>query len=64
VLLRDRLKTRFGRRWWTSRAAGDLLKEIWSTGNEYSCDDLAAELELGAISLDALEADLLGGIAA
>ena len=64
VLLRDRLKTRFGRRWWASGAAGNMLKEIWSSGSEYSVDELAVELELGTVSLDPLEADLLEGIAA
>ncbi len=62
VQLRDHLKTRFGRRWWQSRPAGDLLKELWSTGTEYTADDLAAELGLGAISFDPLEADLVEGL--
>jgi hypothetical protein len=62
VQLRDLLKTRFGRRWWRSRPAGDLLKELWATGNEYTADDLAAELGLGALSFDALEHDIVEGL--
>ncbi len=59
VQLRDHLKTRFGRQWWASRPAGDLLKELWATGKEYTADDLATELGLGAISFDPLEADVV-----
>lgn len=62
VRLRDHLKTRFGRRWWTHRPAGDLLKEVWSSGDEYTADELARELGLGAIEFDSLEADLVGGL--
>jgi hypothetical protein len=62
VQLRDHLKTRFGTRWWASRAAGELLKELWSTGNEYSAEDLAAELGLGDLSFDPLVEDLLRGL--
>lgn len=64
VQVRDHLKTRFGHRWWAARRAGELLKELWSTGNEYSADELAAELGLGEISFDPLVEDLLGGLGA
>jgi hypothetical protein len=63
VQARDVLKTRYGRRWWASRPAGELLKELWATGHEYSADDLARELGTGAISFDALEVDLVEGLA-
>jgi hypothetical protein len=63
VQVRDHLKTRFGRRWWASRPAGELLKELWSTGGEYTADELAAELGLGAVSFDPLATDLVEGLA-
>jgi hypothetical protein len=62
VLLRDAFKTRYGRRWWASRAAGDLLKELWATGNEYTLDELAVEMGLGSVSTGALADDLAAGV--
>ncbi len=41
------LRDRFGRRWWTLRAAGDLLLELFSTGTSYAPEALARELGLG-----------------
>lgn len=64
VLVRDYLRTRFGNHWWTSRYAGSLLKELWSTGFEYSADEIAAELGLGPIEFDPLADDLVEGLAA
>jgi hypothetical protein len=57
--LRDYLKVRFGSRWWEHREAGDLLKEIWSAGAEYNAAEIASELGLGAVTLDALEAEIV-----
>jgi hypothetical protein len=59
VRLRDYLKVRFGSRWWEHREAGDLLKEIWSAGAEYNAAEIASELGLGAVTLDALEAEIV-----
>jgi hypothetical protein len=56
--LRDHFKMRFGSRWWEERGAGELLKEIWSAGGEYSAAEIAAELGLGEISFDPLDAEL------
>jgi hypothetical protein len=57
--LRDYGRTHFGRRWWSSRRAGELFKELWSTGGEYSAEELAAELGLGPLSFDLLGAELV-----
>jgi hypothetical protein len=54
VALRDYLKTRFDRRWWASKRAGDFLKEIWDTGDRYDADEMAAQIGLGPISFDML----------
>jgi hypothetical protein len=58
VQLRDHVKVQFGSRWWEAREAGELLKEIWSAGTEYTAAEIAVELGLGAISLDALETEI------
>ncbi len=62
VQMRDHLKTRFGRRWWSIRRAGDLLRDLWWTGNEYSAEEIVSELSLGELSLSPLVEDLLGGL--
>jgi len=54
VSLREYLKTRFGGRWWTSRRAGDLLKEMWETGDRYTADEMAAQIGIGPIRFDPL----------
>jgi hypothetical protein len=54
ILLREELKTRFGRRWWSSSRAGDLLKQLWETGDSYTADEMAAQVGLGAISFEPL----------
>jgi hypothetical protein len=54
VLLREHLKTRFGARWWASRMAGNLLKEMWETGDRYTADEMAAQIGIGPIEFDPL----------
>ena len=56
--MREHLRMRFGRSWWRRRAAGDLLKELWATGSEYSPEELSSQLGLDAPTLDVLEMDL------
>jgi hypothetical protein len=48
------LRERFGRRWWTLRAAGELLLELWNTGTGYAPEGLARELGLGPLGADTL----------
>ena len=38
------LKTRHGTRWWASRAAGDELIDVWTTGARYPAEELASLL--------------------
>jgi hypothetical protein len=61
VLLRERLRLQYGRAWYKSRAAGDLLRELWATGGEMNAEDLCAELSLGEPSVDAFVQDFLEG---
>lgn len=52
--LRDHLKTHFGKDWFQSKKAGDFLKEIWETGEQYSADELASQIGLGKPDVSAL----------
>jgi PAS domain-containing protein len=54
VALRDHLKIRFGRQWWTSPKAGSLLKELWEIGDRYNADEIAKQIGIGPISLQLL----------
>ncbi|HLL76922.1 MAG TPA: hypothetical protein VK421_16830 [Pyrinomonadaceae bacterium] len=38
------LRTRHGTRWWVSRAAGDELIDVWTTGSRHTAEELAALL--------------------
>jgi hypothetical protein len=54
VQLREYLKTRFGKKWWTSKKAADALIDLWSSGGEYTVEELASLADLGSLSLDHL----------
>ena len=52
--LRDFLRSEFGRDWFAKRDAGDLLRELWSLGQEPTADELlkdvtGATLEMAAV---------------
>ena len=58
ALMATAFRVRFGREYWKSRAAGELLKELWNTGTTYAPEELARELSLPALGAEALlEAD-------
>ncbi|HWN98489.1 MAG TPA: hypothetical protein VNS63_04395 [Blastocatellia bacterium] len=44
----------FGTRWWTSRRAGDYLKQMWETGDRHTADEMAAQIGVGPISFELL----------
>jgi hypothetical protein len=44
VAVGEYLRTRHGTRWWASRAAGDELIDVWTTGSRYTAEELAALL--------------------
>ena len=54
VGLREHMKSRFGKNWWTSRKAGNFLKEIWETGERHTADEMASFIGLGPITVDCL----------
>ena len=66
--LRDRLRSAYGFRWWTSRRAGDLLIALWYTWQHYSMEEMASLIGLGTIDLvwtfDELSRDLCELVAA
>ncbi len=57
--LREYLKSKYGSRWWESRKAGEMLTDLWNTGNRYSADRLAAMIGLGELSFDWLAEELI-----
>jgi hypothetical protein len=54
IMLREHMKTHFGRQWWRSRRAGNFLRELWETGDRYSADEMAALVGLGPMTFDLL----------
>lgn len=61
--MRDHLKTKFGSRWWASAKAGEMLIDLWNTGQRYSVEELAAMIGLGELDFECLGATLLTQIA-
>lgn len=57
--MRDYLKTKFGSHWWASRRAGEMLIDLWNTGQRYSAEELAAMIGLGELNYDWFAAGLL-----
>lgn len=55
---REHLRSRHGRRWFASRAAGDELIDVWNTASRYRVEELARLLWGGDLSLD-LAADAM-----
>ncbi len=58
--LRDYFKTKFGLRWWTSRKAGEMLVDLWNTGQRHTVEEMAMMIGLGELNFDWLVEDLLG----
>lgn len=62
VTLREHLRTRYGRRWWTSRKAGDELIDLWNTSSRYTVEELARLIGFGEISFDLLADNLIAAM--
>ena len=62
VALGEYLRTRHGRRWWATRAAGDELIDLWNTGARYTVEELAALVGAGAPDADMLADSLLAAV--
>ena len=53
--LRDFLRSEFGNEWFARREAGELLRELWSLGQEPTADELlrdvtGAKLEMASVA--------------
>ncbi|MBA3765923.1 MAG: hypothetical protein H0W99_02830 [Acidobacteria bacterium] len=62
VSLREHLRTRWGRRWWASRKAGDELIDLWNTASRYTVEELARLIGFGEISFDFLAESLVAAM--
>jgi hypothetical protein len=59
--LREHLRERFGRDWFRQRAAGGLVRELWSMGQAQTADELLADatgqaLDFGVLAAETREA--------
>jgi len=54
VGMREHLRSRHGRRWFASRAAGEELIDIWNTASRYRVEELARSVWGGELSFDLL----------
>jgi len=62
AVLREHLRVRFGRRWWSSRKAGDELVDLWSTSSRHSVEELSSLLGFGELSFDLLAEAINSGL--
>lgn len=62
VMLRDHLRSKYGKSWYRNRSAGGFLKDIWETGQLYSADELCREIGLGALDAQALGDEIEEGL--
>lgn len=60
--LREYLRSRHGRRWFASRAAGDELIDVWNTASRYGAEELARLLWGGELDFDLLADASLEGL--
>lgn len=56
--LRHALRTRYGRRWFASPDAGKLLREFWSSGQQYTVWELAEQLGYTGLTTEPLIQEL------
>jgi hypothetical protein len=59
VTLREHLRTRYGRRWWASRKAGDELIDLWNTSSRYTVEELSRLIGFGELSFELLADSLI-----
>jgi len=52
--LGEHLRTRYGARWWTVRAAGDELIDLWNTGARYTVEELSTLTGAGTLEIELL----------
>jgi hypothetical protein len=52
--LRSYLKEKFGTRWFTTRAAGSLLRELWSEGQRMRAEEMLKEVTGATLEMEAV----------
>ena len=52
--MRAFLRERFGTRWFTSRDAGSLLRELWSEGQRLRAEELLKDVTGATLELEAV----------
>ena len=57
--LREYLRREFGEAWFTQRAAGDFLRELWRDGQQYDVWEIAEKLGYSGLDIAPLKAELL-----
>jgi hypothetical protein len=62
VGLREHLRTRYGRRWWASKRAGDELIDLWNTASRYTVEELAKLIGFGEVSFELLAESLISAV--
>jgi hypothetical protein len=60
VQLRRHLQREFGEAWFTTRRAGELLRELWSDGQKYDVWEIAGRLGYPGLDIAPLKDELLG----
>lgn len=63
VCLREHLRTRHGRRWWSSGRAGDELIDLWNTASRYTVEELSRLIGMGDLSFDLLSETISASVA-
>ena len=62
--LREFLRGEFGTDWFARRQAGDLLRELWSVGQQQSADELLKDVSGATLELASVGARIREGLAA
>jgi hypothetical protein len=62
--LRDFLRAEFGNDWFARRASGDLLRELWSLGQQPSAEDLLADVTGARLEMASVADRIREGLAA
>jgi hypothetical protein len=60
--LAEYLRSRHGRRWYSSRGAGDELRDLWNTGSRYTVEELARLVWGGELSFELLADELMAAV--
>jgi len=62
AVLKEHLRSKYGKAWFLNRSASGFLKEIWETGQLYRADELCREIGMGSLEPQALADELLEGM--